>query len=185
MPTEMARKVAGDRRTAIRLLCLLGLVLPLAVGSSEALLPDYHFEFLGRVQDERGVPLANYTVSVFRYVPQAPSRWELLRTCYNYDSFLTLSHTNGFFMSVDLCDEAPDSLAVGVILPNTVVIGSIVDRRALSYSEKIDTFSGKKDRSFWCDQATSSEFVTDYYYESADSLSVVVPDSLIARLRPQ
>jgi len=67
-----------------------------------------------------------------------------------------------------LCESAPDSLSVGVVLPDTIVVGSIISRRALPYQPVETTFRQKKD-GFLCDQTTSSTFVTEYVYDSVDT----------------
>jgi len=75
-------------------------------------------------------------------------------------------------MNLFLCESAPDSLAVGVVLPDTTVVGSIMSRHALRYDAVERTFRSKKD-GFFCDQTTSVDLVTEYDYDQVDTLSIV------------
>ncbi|HKW15143.1 MAG TPA: hypothetical protein VJS69_11710, partial [Candidatus Krumholzibacteria bacterium] len=147
------------------------------------ILPNYRFSLQGNVVDEEGHGLANYPVVAMEY-NRFDSRWVVLQTqClgnwgYEDRRFVTLSDYGGYFrLRMFLCESAPESLAVGVVLPDTTVIGSILSRRALSYSPIETTFHQKED-GFLCDQTTFTTFPTEYDYDPVDSLSVVVPDSL-------
>jgi hypothetical protein len=166
------------RRAWIRAACWLLLVTPIVVTSTPPRPAPWHnFLVYGAVESRSGGSVGNYTVVL---MGNPRDTWKVLHSCpsavqddYGGAQDIAITPANGrFWLDVWSCDR-PESIAVAVVLPDTIIMGSRVWRRDYDYQE------------FWKEYETSDgglcaddedvNVIDGYMYHGIDSLVVPVP----------
>ena len=170
------------RTLILRIAGWLVLLIPLVGITSEPLPePWYEFSFVGRLERSGGGPLQGYPVVVVQDSSIAPY-WGTLRSCATRWPLqqpaedISLTTDEGYFsLHVVLCSPPHDTLAVAVVLPDTIIVGSRIDRRQIHYSEYQQYYSYTEEKSFCGDKMVEGDYLAGYSYRRVDSLVVTIP----------
>lgn len=141
--------------------------------------PAHCFSASGFVRHSNGDPAANYTVIMVARGRFSPSLgWErLLSRCGRPEDWsgpVAITDSNGRFRVSPCACVEPDSIAVAVVLPDTMIVGDPIRRRSLSRYET-DVDDSYTEDGFLCDDTVKSSYVDYYTYQHVDSIIVPVP----------
>jgi hypothetical protein len=165
-------------RTSIRILVLIVMLMPLAVTSTTpARQRWYQFYLSGILKSVSDASVANYTVAAMEKIDGS---WRMVHSCQvgiaegyggTNDLFLT-THNGRFSLSVWSC--APiETIAAAIVLPDTIVLGTPIDRTSLYYQEFTGTRAIEED-GFLCNHTDYQNYIQGYMYD-VDSVVVNVP----------
>jgi hypothetical protein len=155
------------------------LLLPLVVTSTPPRIDWFVFDVDGRVSRTSG-PLANHTV-VLLGRDSYMNTWAELYNCtsgnvMNHGPFelISLTDDNGeFALRVPVCGGEFDSLAVGVIYPDTTIVGESFHFRSVTPTE-IEATGHSQEEGFLCDSEKEYTYIDGYIYDYPEKV-VPVP----------
>ena len=168
-------------KTRIRILAVVTLLTPLAVASTPPAPPApgpwYQFALSGFVKSASDASVANYTVATMGKIDGA---WRLIHSCpvsiaddYGGTDDISLTDRFGRFSLSSWSCAPAESIAAAIVLPDTILLGTPIDRRSLSYQEYDGLYEVKED-GFFCDHTDTRQRIQGYQY-FLDSLIVTVP----------
>jgi len=105
--------------------------------------------------------------------------WRLDSYCgrseyYQFDGNIALTNGSGGFSLHPCSCQEPDSIAVAVLLPDTMILSASVCTTNLYVYEMQESYSYEED-GFLCDNTVSGSYLRNYLYEHVDSLDIPVP----------
>jgi len=157
----------GKIRIILPMLAVCALTVPMVLVSSEPMpSADYCYSASGLVVPPGGDSAEDYAVTVF-------ARSEYYTGWFRVQEGgggVALSNERGQYRVSACTYFKVDSLAVGVVMPDTVILSPSVPVSALSVYGETDVWETD---GFICDD--TSTYVSSYVYEHVDSLNIPVP----------
>jgi len=160
---------------------LVVLLIPITVTSTMPAIPWWQFLVYGELQREDEGALQNFPVRLFGKYPR--SSWKPLGGCrpdfggLANENSIGLTNANGRFgLRVYAC-YLPDTIAVGVLLPDTVILGApIVTKRLRSWPQEAG-YEYEED-GFFCDDTKDGAWEGTEFQRIDDEL-VILPAGIV------